>query len=74
MSHGAFGVLLEPPMKIKLRFLTRAGMHLREAPISDDQEIENDGDEHFILTATVPDNAMLRWWIASFEDRVEWIE
>lgn len=74
VESGAFGVLLGPPIKIKLRFQRRAGMHLLEAPISDDQEVEEEGGEHFVLTATVPDNSMLRWWIASFEDRVEWIE
>lgn len=74
VDSGAFGVLRGPPIRIKLRFQIRAGMHLLEAPISIDQEVEDDGGDHFILTATVPDNAMLRWWIASFEDRVEWIE
>lgn len=71
VESGAFGVLLGPPINIRLRFERKAGMHLMEAPISEDQETEDDGPDHFILTATVPDNAMLRWWIASFESRVE---
>lgn len=74
VESGAFGVLLGPPIKIKLRFQRKAGMHLLETPISEDQEVEEDGEDHFILSATVPDNAMLRWWVASFEERVEWLD
>ncbi|MBS8230259.1 MULTISPECIES: helix-turn-helix transcriptional regulator [Marinobacter] len=74
IQSGAFGVTKGDPIRVKLRFENTAGLHVKEMPISNDQHIAPDGDDHFILTATVPNNLMLRWWIASFEDRVELIE
>ena len=56
---------------IALRFcITKtAGLHLTEARLSEDQRVQ-EHDEHYTITATVVDSAMLTWWLRGFGDEV----
>ncbi len=62
------------PLRLVARFWKRAGLHLLETRLSADQVAEDEGDDHFRLTATVNDTAQLRWWLLSFGSKVEVLE
>ena len=62
------------PIRLVARFWKRAGLHLLETRLSADQLVEDAGDDHFRLTATVDGTAQLRWWLLSFGSRVEVLE
>lgn len=61
---GAMGQLYtKEPVQLRLRCDKTFMFHLKESPMSLDQLIENETDEHFDLTATVGDTQDLRWWL-----------
>ena len=62
------------PLRLVARFWKRAGLHLLETRLAADQVVEDEGDDHFRLTATVNDTAQLRWWLLSFGSKVEVLE
>ena len=62
------------PLRLVARFWKRAGLHLLETRLATDQVAEDEGDDHFRLTATVNDTAQLRWWLLSFGSKVEVLE
>ncbi|CDI04668.1 hypothetical protein BN873_p20048 [Candidatus Competibacter denitrificans Run_A_D11] len=62
------------PLRLVVRFWKRAGLHLLETRLAADQVVEDEGDDHFRLTATVNDTAQLRWWLLSFGSKVEVLE
>jgi predicted DNA-binding transcriptional regulator YafY len=57
-------------VKIQLRFTAEAGEHLKETPLSADQEIAYYPDGDLLVTATLPDTPQLRWWINGFGNQV----
>ncbi len=59
------------PIRLVARFWKRAGLHLLETRLSADQVVEDAGEEHFRLTATVNDTERLRWWLLSFGSKLE---
>lgn len=71
---GAFGFEESGEIKLVVRFTTAAAEHLRETPLSLDQQIEPDQPDWVRLRATVPDTAQLRWWLMGFGDQVEILE
>ncbi len=62
------------PLRLMARFWKRAGLHLLETRLAADQVVQDEGDDHFRLTATVNDTAQLRWWLLSFGSKVEVLE
>lgn len=62
--------------KIRLRFSIchRAGFHLTETPLSKDQVILEESDEHYRFQATLADTNMLEWWLRHFGDDIWDIE
>ncbi len=45
-----------------------------ETRLAADQVVEDEGNDHFRLTATVNDTAQLHWWLLSFGSKVEVLE
>jgi predicted DNA-binding transcriptional regulator YafY len=62
------------PLRLVARLWKRAGLHLLETRLAADQVVEDEGDDHFRVTATVNDTAQLRWWLLSFGSKVEVLE
>ncbi|MDO5055627.1 MAG: WYL domain-containing protein [Pasteurella oralis] len=62
--------------KIRLRFSIdhQAGFHLTETPLSEDQMILQESEDHYRFQATVIDNDMLTWWLRRFGDDIWDIE
>ncbi|PVX33483.1 putative DNA-binding transcriptional regulator YafY [Pasteurella langaaensis DSM 22999] len=62
--------------KIRLTFSISkwAGFHLTETPISKDQQLLEESDEHYRFRATVSENDMLEWWILKFGEDIWDIE
>lgn len=62
--------------KVRLTFsISRsAGFHLTETPLSKDQKILEESDEHYRFQATVANNDMLKWWIRKFGEDIWDIE
>ena len=58
-------------IRLEARFEKAAAHHLQESRLSRDQEYENDGDDHAIVRATVPDSSEIRWWLLGFGQQVE---
>lgn len=74
IRQGAFGFGESGEIKLVMRFSTAAGKHLRETPLSLDQQIKPDQPGWMRVQATVPDTAQLRWWLMAFGDQVEVLE
>ena len=74
IRQGAFGFEENGEIKLVLRFTTAAVEHLRETPLSIDQQILADIPGWIRLQATVTDTAQLRWWLMAFGDQVEVLE
>ncbi|MDD2713223.1 MAG: WYL domain-containing protein [Simplicispira sp.] len=57
--------------RIQLRFCISkpAGLHLTEARLSQDQQVQ-EHPGHYAITATVVDSAMLTWWLRGFGEEV----
>ncbi|CAA0120438.1 helix-turn-helix transcriptional regulator [Zhongshania aliphaticivorans] len=69
---GAFGYLnSKKRIKLKLKMTKDAANHLKETPISEDQNIIDAEDGWVIVTASVLDRKDLLWWILGFGDKVE---
>ena len=71
IREGAFGFGESGEIKLLVRFSTTAGEHLRETPLSLDQQIEADLPDWVRVQATVPNTAQLRWWLLGFGNQVE---
>ncbi|GAM10475.1 hypothetical protein OR1_02764 [Geobacter sp. OR-1] len=63
--------LSEGNIKLVASFSPGAAYHLRETPLSNDQEIKNKSADEVIVSATVADTSQLRWWLLGFGDQVE---
>lgn len=73
LASGEFSYRIsDKPVRLKVRFYERAGEHLKETPLSDDQRItRDDGQGAITLEATVADTHELRWWLQGFGAEVE---
>ncbi|MFZ7276449.1 helix-turn-helix transcriptional regulator [Avibacterium endocarditidis] len=62
--------------KIRLTFSIAkwAGFHLTETPLSNDQQILEESDQHYRFRATLPENDMLDWWLLKFGEDIWDIE
>ena len=69
-ADGRFG--FGEGRRIRLQFYIEhdAGFHLRETPLSKDQQIREVDDCWMEVSATVVDSAMLEWWLRGFGDAV----
>ncbi|MCS3507474.1 YafY family protein [Achromobacter sp. JUb104] len=65
-----FDFMVEGTIKLELRFLSGAGNHLIESPLSDDQVAEYVGAELRVM-GTVLLSKRLRWWLRAFGPNVE---
>ena len=74
IREGAFGFGESGELKLVVRFTTPAAEHLRETPLSLDQQIESDQPGWMRVQATVPNTAQLRWWLLGFGGQVEVLE
>lgn len=74
ISKGAFGFEESGEIKLVGRFTASAAEHLRETPLSLDQQIESDQVGWVRVQAAVPDTAQLRWWLLGFGDQMEVLE
>lgn len=62
-------------IRLRARFEAEAAEHLRDTPISSDQQMSEPNASGWVeLTATVESDETLRWWLLGFGSRVEVIE
>ena len=74
IAKGSFGFTEnDEPIRISVRFEADSAEHLRETPLSRDQEIIEEG-QTVRLKATVPNSQQLRWWLRSFGAQIEVLE
>lgn len=71
LEEEGIGFGMGKTIKLKLRLTKYAAHHFGEMPLSPDQTIKPDGDDHVILRATIRYSVELRWWLMSYEDRLE---
>ncbi len=73
VRNGSFEYTEPQGTEIKLvaLFTDGAALHLRETPLSGNQDIEKDRDGWVKVTATVKDSQQLRWWLLGFGEGVE---
>lgn len=57
-------------IRISFRIGKKAGFHLLESPLSNDQRVASE-DDHYAISATVVDTAQLQWWLRGFGDQIE---
>ena len=75
IADGLFGMGgSNAPIRLVARFYKPVAMHLLDTPLAEDQLIEEVGEYHLQLTATVQNTSQLQWWLQSFASEVEVIE
>jgi predicted DNA-binding transcriptional regulator YafY len=60
-------------VKVTFRIRNKAGLHVTESPLSDDQVFVDEGGS-FLFTATYPESLRLDRWLGSFGDDLEVVE
>lgn len=68
-DDGRFGYGNGQKIKLSFRIEKDAGFHLLESPLSEDQQVVEEG-ETYLITATVVDSDMLDWWLRGFGNAV----
>ena len=71
IQSGAFDYPEGDWISLELRLTQELAYHLREATLSDDQQLELGADGLFRLRATVRDTARLRWWLLGLGSGIE---
>lgn len=71
IASGAFGFEQSGEITVALRFKAPAAEHLKETPLSADQQISDPVDGKVTVTASVLDTQQLRWWLLGFGSHVE---
>ena len=69
-DDGRFGFGDGRRVRLTFHITHDAGLHLRESPLSKDQQVRDLGDGWMEITATVVDSAMLEWWLRGFGEAV----
>ncbi|AVO35473.1 helix-turn-helix transcriptional regulator [Ottowia oryzae] len=69
-DDGRFGFGEGERVQLTFCIENEAGFHLRETPLSQDQQVRDCGDGWMEVTATVVDSAMLQWWLRGFGESV----
>lgn len=69
IAKGHFGIGDGSQVRLSFCIGKSQGFHLTETPLSTDQTIQ-EFDDHYHISATVPDSEMLDWWLAKFGDDV----
>ena len=65
-DDGRFGFGDGEQVRLTFRIQNEAGFHLRETPLSKDQQVQDLEDGWIRITATVVNSAMLDWWLRGF--------
>jgi hypothetical protein len=60
-------------LKVTFRIRNKAGLHVTESPLSDDQVFVDEGAS-FLFTATYPESLRLERWLGSFGDDLEVVD
>jgi len=68
-DDGRFGFGEGERVRLTFCITKAAGYHLLEAKLSEDQEVE-EYEDHYQITASVVDSAMLEWWIRGFGEDI----
>jgi len=68
-DDGRFGYSDGTRIRLSFRIEKEAGFHLLESPLSADQLVE-ELDDAYEITATVMDTAMLEWWLRGFGESI----
>lgn len=69
-ADGRFGFGEGQRVQLSFAIENEAGFHLRETPLSKDQQVRELEDGRMEVTATVVDSAMLEWWLRGFGQAV----
>lgn len=74
INQGVFGHWSEfadlKPIKLVAKFSKSAAAYLAEAPLASDQKLQDTPDGNVRLTATVPLNERLIWWLMGYGENV----
>ena len=77
LDSGALGFGFEPghdpraAQPIRLRFRRPAVLNVLECPLSEDQMVTEESEDFVTISATLPLNAQLVWWLRGFGQSVE---
>lgn len=71
IREGNLSIRRGAPIVLEAWFHGPRSRRFAQTPLSDNQEILNDDDEHVHLRATVNDTEELRWWLLGFGPDVE---
>ena len=72
-KDGRFGLGNGQPIKLAFKIKKPAGLHIVEAPLSQDQKVTDDGD-YYLIEATLIDSYFLDRWLLGFGSEVKQIE
>jgi predicted DNA-binding transcriptional regulator YafY len=71
VRQGGVDIPTGDEVTLELRFYNGAGEHLRETPLTDNQQIQDEDEGVLTVKAKVIPTEALRWWIQGFADNVE---
>ncbi len=70
IEPGRFGFAPGNPVQLSIRVAKKAGLHLLESRLSDDQT-HTEEDDHYRIQATVTHSESLIWWLRGFGSDLE---
>jgi predicted DNA-binding transcriptional regulator YafY len=73
-DDGRFGFGAGERIRLSFVINKRAGEHLVESWLSNDQVVTEIDDNHYHISATVVDTSMLDWWLRGFGNAVSQVE
>jgi len=74
-ANHQFSYPITPDLiQLKVLFDARAGEHLFETPLTDNQVLTAQDDGQLLLEAEISDTQELRWWLSGFGSSIEIIE
>ena len=74
LESGAMGFGQGEPVRLRALFEPKAGEHLHECKLSEDQTITAQDDSRLLVEATVRNTSQLLWWLRGFGKAVEVLE
>ena len=74
VAASASKIWAQGEIRLVARFTAEAAGHLRETPVSKDQELIELGNAQVEMRATVESDDTLRWWLLGFGSQVEVLE
>jgi len=74
IQSGELSFLIGDKINLKANIGKHVAHHLSERKLSPKQTLKDNGDDTFLLQATVNDTSELRFWLRGYDEQIEVLE